>query len=321
MGPSQALDAWKGAVRHETVTHAGLPVDVYGEPSSSPLLIVHGVNPTGKNSLDLVRISEALAQVGYQVFIPDFAEMKKLHLQPEEVDRIRSVFQFIGKESGIACFSYGCGPALIAAANPDLRNHVRFVIAFGGYFDIREALEFVITGPTTSVAYLKWFYLRENSDLASDETDRPPLRTIAEHHLYGTPLESNVADKLSPEAKSLLDVFTATTPAEFRARLNAAPQSLQRRLDALSPAAYVGQMKAPLLLIHGMNDPVIPSEQSVELAAAARRNGLNYSLTLLRIYGHVAPTLPDVSMTSFFSFYLPETIRFLWVVNRVVGLR
>src|SRR5579862_1280629 len=107
LGHPAALDAWTGAVVHQTVSYSGIPVDVYGSPQSdSAMLIVHGVNPTGKNSLDLVRISEALAQVGYAVYVPDFTEMKHLHLRAEEAGNIKTVFQAIGRNAGIACFSY-----------------------------------------------------------------------------------------------------------------------------------------------------------------------------------------------------------------------
>src|SRR5689334_4698204 len=99
LGHTEALDAWEGAVSRHTVEHAGIPIDIYEKANArSAILIVHGVNPTGKNSLDLVRISEALAQVGYRVFVPDFVEMKKVHLQPEEALRIKSTFQFIGQD-------------------------------------------------------------------------------------------------------------------------------------------------------------------------------------------------------------------------------
>src|SRR5262245_52905737 len=185
LGQSNGLDAWKGPVRHQTVQHAGIPIDIYGESSGSPLLIVHGVNPTGKDSPDLIRISDALAQVGYQVYVPDFVEMRNQHLQPEEAARIKSVFQSIGKDAGIACFSYGCGPAMIATADPDIRGHVRFALAFGGYFDIRETLEFVITNPESDIAYWKWVFLGGNSDLVASEEDQLRLRMIAERRAKG----------------------------------------------------------------------------------------------------------------------------------------
>src|SRR5262245_7445280 len=216
LGHSDGLDAWKGPVRRDTVEHAGIPIDIYtGQQPGSPILIIHGVNPTGKNSLDLIRISDALAQVGYKVFVPDLIDMRRQHLQPEEAGRIKSVLQFIGRDAAIACFSYGCGPAMIAAADPDVRNHVRFALAVGGYFDMREALEFVVTGPHSTLAYLKWVYLEANSDVVPDEVDRARLRTIAEHLRGENALEPDLVAKLSPTAKALLDVFLASTPEDF----------------------------------------------------------------------------------------------------------
>ena len=315
LGNPAALDAWKGAVSHQTLSYSGISVDVYGNPqSSSPMLIVHGVNPTGKNSLDLVRISEALAQVGYAVYVPDFVEMKRLHVRPEEAGNIKTVFKAIGRDAGVACFSYGCGPALVAASDPEIRDHVRFGIAFGGYFDIREALEHVITGPETPAAYLKWAYLAANSDLLTDEKDQTSVRKIAE-------TLGNAKENLSADARSLLDVFSAATPVDFRARLEAGPESLRRRLDGLSPSHVIRGLRAPLILIHGINDPIIPAQQSIEFAEAARANGVSCSLTLLRMYGHVNPVLPQLGAASLFAFYVPETLRLLAVLNDVIAIQ
>src|ERR1041385_1426672 len=315
LGHPAALDAWSGAVLHQTVSYSGIPVDVYGSPKSdSAMMIIHGVNPTGKNSLDLVRISEALAQTGYAVYVPDFVEMRRLHLRAEEAANIKTVFRAIGRDAGIACFSYGCGPTLVAAADPEIRDRVRFAVAFGGYFDIRAALEHVITGPPQSIGYLKWAYLEANSDLARDETDRYGLRKIAE-------TQGAAPQNLSPEGKSLLGIFSASSPEDFRARLRGAPETLRRRLDGLSPSRYVKGLRAPLIVVHGINDPVIPAEQSVELVEAARTNGLACDLTLLHMYGHVQPVLPHVGAASLLAFYVPETVRFLSVVNEVVAIQ
>jgi hypothetical protein len=293
LGYPATLDAWKGPVSHQTIEHAGIPIDIYGSKTGSAILVIHGVNPTGKNSLDLVRISEALAQVGFEVYVPDLADMRRLRLRPEESLNIKSVFQFIGRDAGIACFSYGCGPALVAAANPEIRNRVRFAFAFGGYYDVREALEFVVTGPEAPAAYGKWAYLNANPDLIDGDSG----------------------------LQSIERLFSSTTPAEFRARLQDVPAVVQRRLDSLSPSHYIHELTTTLILVHGTDDPVIPSQQSVEFAEAARAAGLNYSLTLLRMYGHVNPVRPAIGLRSLATFYIPEGVRVLRVVNELVSLR
>ncbi len=322
LGYGSALNAWEGPVDRQTVIHDGISVDIYRGPNSvSPILIVHGVNPTGKDSLDLVRISEGLAQTGYEVFVPDLIHLKKQHLRPEDANSVKSVFQFIGRDAGIACFSYGCGPALIAAANADIRNKVRFAVDFGGYYDIREALEFTVTGPETPVAYSKWVYLAANSDLLADPDEQERVRKIAEKRMAGAAVDSEGEENLSAEARGLLDIFSAASPNDFRAKLNVTPESFQKTLDALSPSHYVDGLRAPLILVHLVHDPSIPAQQSIELAEVARARGIDHRLTLLQMYGHTYPTLPELGFASIIDFYIPETVRFLGVINHVIAIR
>ncbi len=255
------------------------------------------------------------------MYVPDLADLKKQKLRPEGAESVKTVFQSIGRNSGIACFSYGCGPALVAAMNPEINDKVRFVVAFGGYFDIREALEFLVTGPESPIAYGKWIYLAANADLAADENDQRRIRKIAEDRAAGRSVDPAIESELSIAARPLVQLFSATDPADFRAKIQSAPESLRRRLDALSPSHYMQELRAPLILVHGAYDPSIPAQQSIELAEAARIHGIGRSLTLLRMYGHTNPTLPKLTPASIFAFYIPEGFRFVSVVNRVLGTR
>jgi pimeloyl-ACP methyl ester carboxylesterase len=319
LGHPAGLDSWKGAVRYETIQHAGIPIDIYtGSGRQSPLLIIHGVNPTGKDSVDLKRISAALAQTGYKVFVPDLVEMKHQHLDPEETTRIKSIFKFIGADAALACFSYGCGPALIAAADPELRDHVRYALAFGGYYDIRETLESVVTNPKSDIVYWKWVFVGANVDLIAAESDRSLLKEIAARRAGGKD-DGGLSAQLSPQGKAMVGIFAAQSRERLADILKAAPESLQTRMDALSPSKIIRDIRAPLILVHGINDTVIPSEQSIHFAEAAKSHGLKYSLTLLGTYGHMNPIMPELTLSSFFGFYLPETMRFLRVVNQVAG--
>ena len=322
LGYGGALNAWEGPVDRETVVHEGIPVDIYrGRKSVSPILIVHGVNPTGKNSLDLIRISEGLAQTGYEVFVPDLIHLRKQHVRIEDAGSVKSVFEFIGKDAGIACFSYGCGPALIAAMDAEIRDKVRFAVDFGGYYDLREALEFTVTGPESPISYSKWVYLAANADLLTNEDDRLRVQKIAERRLAGEEIDSTAEENLSAEARGLLAVFSAASPADFREKLAAIPEKFQRTLDALSPSYYIDGLRARLILIHLAQDPSIPAEQSVRLAEAARARGIDSRLTILQVYGHTYPRLPPVGIASIFGFYVPEAARFLGVINHVISSR
>ncbi|MGD0555191.1 MAG: S9 family peptidase [Streptosporangiaceae bacterium] len=59
-------------------------------------------------------------------------------------------------------------------------------------------------------------------------------------------------------------------------------EQLRRR----SPVAYVGQIKAPLLVIQGANDPRTPQAESDQIIAAARANGADPDYLLFDDEGH-----------------------------------
>src|SRR5262249_21645386 len=115
------------------------------------------------------------------------------------------------------------------AADPEIRDRVRVAVAFGGYYDLRETLEYVITGPESPIAYLKWVYLGANSDLVADEGDRQQLRKFA--------LDRGATiGELSPDAQALLGIFLPAISEVFHLPLHAGLDLLNRRLDALSPS-------------------------------------------------------------------------------------
>ena len=56
-----------------------------------------------------------------------------------------------------------------------------------------------------------------------------------------------------------------------------------RKLNAISPAVYASAFKAPVLLIHGEDDTVVPMRQSVRMHNALNR--ANHPVKLIRLKG------------------------------------
>lgn len=290
IGYRGAMDALHGPVVRTTVQMAGFTTDIYKTPSSkSPLLMVHGVNPTGKDSPDLIRVSETLAQAGFEVVVPDFPEMKRQHVGAEQADAVADVFRAMDREAGMTCFSYGCGPALIAASS-DIRSRVRFVVTFGGYFDMREMLEFIIVEQKGDLGYSKWQYLAANPNLSE--------AWPAVHHM-----------------------FDSTTPVEFHRRFAEAPKEFRAALDQLSPSRYIQNLRAPLIIVHGAFDPCVPSTQSGELADAAARLHIPYGLTLFDVHGHTTMQYPPATWRNVLSIYIPESLKLFVTVSNVLSYR
>jgi hypothetical protein len=231
---------------------------------------------------------------------PEFVRLTRQNVTPADIDDMVSAFEALNGEAGIVCASYGCGPALVAASRPEIRNRVRFVVTFGAYFNLTETLRFIITSPPTPLAYSKWAYMAANSDLILDEHDRRQLLAIAEERRHKPSGEWVMSgEDLGDGGRAMLALYESTTPAEFDARLRQTP-FVTDRTERLSPSNYLDGMRARLIIVHIESDPCIPSTESVNMANSARMRGIPYSLTILKMSGHTRPAWPAFEVRSLF---------------------
>ena len=82
-----------------------------------------------------------------------------------------------------------------------------------------------------------------------------------------------------------------------------------RNLDTVSPAAQAARADAPILMLHGRDDTVVPFEQSRVFAEALRRAGKPYELIELPSEDHW------LSRAATRQWMLAETVRFLELHN------
>lgn len=320
LGFGTAFDRWRGPVSRSAIIIGGMiPADIYTTPRSRfTVVFVHGVNKTGKDSPDVRLAAEAFAGSGFRVVVPDFARLRRQNVTPEDIDDVVSAFRSAGADGGIVCASYGCGPALIAATRPEIRDRVRFVAAFGAYFDLTNALRFIVTSPTSPLAYSKWVYMSGNADLV-DVEDRQALLAIAGERQHRPPEEWTLSGEgLGPPARAMLRLFESQTAAEFDSRLSAVP-ALKDRIERLSPSRYFGEMRARLIVIHMSSDPCIPSSEGRRMAEAAKARGIPYSLTVLSIHGHTKPEWPKFGLRSLIGDYLPESRKFMRALRETLS--
>src|SRR5262249_24754624 len=196
-----ASDAWLGRVlpdpvRHEIVIETRgrtIPADVYRLPTSrGALVLVHGLSRAGRRHPELVRLARLLAQHGLLVVVPEFAGAAAFRLAGGEGAAVGAALRYALREggaAGIAGFSFGGGPALLAAASyPDLP----LVASFGGYADLRDVVTYVTTGVHSfggegyvqrQQEYNRWKLLALLVSFVEGDRDRALLETIAHRKL------------------------------------------------------------------------------------------------------------------------------------------
>jgi len=156
--------------------------------------------------------------------------------------------------------SVGAGPALLAAADPRVRERVGAVLTLGGYASAREVVRFWLTG-----AY-----------------DYAGVRGRVDHdpELVRTFVRAN-ADRLAHSARTLLEAVDRDAAERL---LAAPPPDLQRYLDSLSPLRVARDIRARLVLVHGRADRAVPYTESLRLAAARPERT---TLVLVGVVEHV----------------------------------
>ncbi|MFQ5829255.1 MAG: alpha/beta hydrolase family protein [Candidatus Methylomirabilia bacterium] len=261
----------------------------------SPLVLVHGLAPEGKDDPRLRQAARLLARAGFAVAVPTIPGLTGLRLRPADaepvVETIRALPErFDGRLVALVAVSVGAAPALLAAADPRVADQVALVVSLGGYASTVEVLRYALTGayryggigergePNPDGARL---FLRANLDLLSTLEDRARLAAWLDAPGSGRPRE------LSPEGESVLRLVENRDPDRLDPLVRALPRLLQALLSALSPQGALPRLKARLSLIHGRTDPVVPYTESLRLADAARRAGVPTRLTIMGAVEHV----------------------------------
>ncbi|TMA54891.1 MAG: alpha/beta fold hydrolase, partial [Deltaproteobacteria bacterium] len=143
------LSALTSAPTREPLSVPGAAVDRYvlaGPAGGTPLVLVHGFTPEGKDDPRLREAAALLARCGFDVAVPTIPGLTHGRLRPDDVAPVVTTLAALGRPSIVLGVSVGAGPALLAAADPRVRERVQAVVTLGGYASAREVLRFWLTG-------------------------------------------------------------------------------------------------------------------------------------------------------------------------------
>ena len=225
----------------------GTAADLYlhaGLDAGRPLVLAHGFAPEGKDDPRVRDAAGLLARAGFDVAVPTIPGLTRGRLGSEDVEPVVGALAARDGRTVLIGVSVGAGPALLAAADPRVRERVSAVLSLGGYASAVEVLRFWLTGA----------YAYEG------------VRGRVEHdpELVRMFLRAN-ADRLDPASRAALEAADREAAGRL---LDAPPPDLQRYLDALSPIRVASGIGARLILVHGRADRAVPYTESLRLAAA-----------------------------------------------------
>lgn len=298
------------------------------------LVAVPGAVPQGKDDPRMVAFATTLARAGFAVMVPDLAGYRQLRIRPADAREIADAFAWISRQpelapdgrAGMFAFSYSVGPAVLAALQDDIRERVRFIVGLGGYHDLPRAMLFFTTG---------WFeHEGAWQHITPDDTGRMVLAYSSLDYLAPAPDRevfdrmvalrmrdpqadlAPLAARLSPGAQAVYALAVNNDPARFAELFARLPRAMREDIERLDLARHdLAPLQARLILVHGINDNLIPWPESRALAAAAPAGQARVFL-IRRVLGHV-----DLGVSALFTWrFWREDLPDLWRLWRVTDL-
>lgn len=270
---------------------AGVPGDLYRPGGRAPaILLVPGAAPRGRADPRVVRLARALARADRIVFVPELS-LYGDEFDPADIERLVASIVGLAARQDVTGrvvmlgFSFGGSFALVAAADPRARPHVRLVATFGSYFDLVGMIQAASTG---------WSVV----DGRRTRWDVPPQAQDVLHRVARTltpaaeraQLDAAFAGTQEPSAlpagaRAAYDLVTNTDPGRtfgLAARLD---PPARRLVDRFSPAAVARRLDVPVIAAHSKDDPAVPYAELARLRSGLPDAG-TYTVTSFR---HVDP--------------------------------
>lgn len=288
--------------------------DIYrgGTPAAAGLVLVPGVTDQGKDDPRVVVFADTLARAGFAVLVPEITGLRQFRVSAININDVESAFIYLrnniglasNRRAGIGAFSYAVGPAMLAALEPAIASDVDFFVAVGGYHDLNDALNYFTTGyyreqdrwqyqrPRDAA---KWIFVLSNLDYLDNERERNLLQLMALRKLANAQADvSDLVRELGDQGLSVYALLNNTNPERTPRLLEQLPAGVRSTIAALTLADKpLEHLHGEVLLIHGLDDDMIPYTESIALSKALADQPHHLYLVDGLIHVDVEPGLLD----------------------------
>ena len=297
--------------------------------SRQTVLLVSGLHAAGIDEPRLVVLARELAKSRVTVVTPEIDELARFEITARLTDRIEDTAAWLAGDRGLAPsgriglmgISFSGGLSIVAAGRPSLHDRLLYVFSFGWHDDLRRVLEYFCTGPEREALgagrgepalalpvraahdYGVAIVLLTVAERLVPADQIAPLRDAVRRFLWASYLDGvdkpqaerefaalrAVARQLPEPAATLLDEVNNRDVEHLGHRLL---PFIGYYVDepALSPARSP-HPAAPVFLLHGKDDNVIPAAESQRMAARLRGQ-VPVRLLLTDLISHAAADQP-----------------------------
>lgn len=303
---------------HQVPTRYGSVAAQFYRPAGSvrrSVLLVPGVHSMGITEPRLTALAKQLAGSGVVVMTMALPDLMHYQITAQSADVIEDAIRWMAGRTdlapdgkvGIVGISFAGGLSIVAAGRPSVRNQVAFLVSFGGHADLPRVMRYLCTGEEIRVQgvdtppphdYGVAVILYAAADRVVPPEQVKALREGVETFLLASQLtlvdmqQANATFARAREmAKSLPEpsatYLTYVNDRNVKALGPVLAPHLALEADpAASPQQAASPPAAPVFLLHGAEDTVIPAAESVILADYLRQRGVEVHLLLSRLITH-----------------------------------
>src|SRR5438067_4724605 len=240
---------------------------------------------------------------------PELAGLKNYRIDSSSIiaigDAAHALHQQLGASVAIMGISFAGGLALMAAADPRYQSDISSVVALGAYDDLGRVTRFLATDeielPDGKIGHLPaeqygalvlvYAHIEDFFPPADFAGARESIRLwLREQYDAARTQESSVSDP----SKQILEALFRHEMVSLQSQLLTSIQLHAVQMQRVSPRGHLATLRAQVFLLHGADDAVIPSSETVWLARDVPADHLVASL-VTPVISHVdtnhAPSL------------------------------
>jgi hypothetical protein len=306
--------------RHTVPTRYGdVPAQFY-QPSGSvrrTVMLVPGIHSMGIDEPRLTALAGDIAGSGLRVMTMALPDLQAYRITPKATDVIEDAAAWMAKQPALAAdgkvgmigISFSGGLSIAAAGRDAIKDHVAFVLSFGGHGDLPRVMRYLATGQAAEVPGLKappphdygvaviLYGLSESGVVPAEQvmTLRDGIRTFllaSQLTLVNTEKANatfeqarQMAAAMPEPARTFMGYVNDRDVAKLGPALVPYLNQLGTDDPALSPQRATPPI-APIFLLHGDGDTVIPAAESVVLGNSLRSRGADVTVLLSGLISH-----------------------------------
>lgn len=263
-------------------------------PEKNPIVFLHGMSPLGISDPRQVRAVRALAHCGFRVICPELPDIRNLRISARSIDDFSGILTTILRdkelvpEGRLALFAPSFSGAIIlrAAAQQHLTGQIAAVCAMGSLAGIRASMEFLFLSSEADT-YARYIVLANYLPLEKKYAALAPVIMQMAHDNWNASAAANPAlngfertnhaaqlmRRLRAADRRLVEAIVSDPAVREKIFTELSPR-MQGEIEAYDVMSVAPQIEAPVFLLHGADDNVIPPKESELLSRELKKSRL-----------------------------------------------